>query len=299
MAIPEDQLTTWSNPGGTANAIAAHNSIRTALEADDSPLKGKNFEVFLQGSYRNKTNIRADSDVDVVVQTNEVYYKDLSLLPPDQKAAFERSFKPGAYGAKEWRTLVEGALRNKFGTALKPGGGRAFHVVTGPGNMTADVLPAVRFKKYTMFQSVAVEAFVEGVEFADAAGNFTINYPKEHIKNGEAKNSETRTSGRYKPSVRMFKNARTKLIHDGMIADNCAPSYCVECLTYNAPDSCFGERYRDTFHAVVSYLSQNPLLGHTSQNGIVPLFGTASTQWNTDAANAFLAALITLWNDWG
>jgi hypothetical protein len=35
MPIPEDQLKTWSNPGGTANSISAHKSIRNALEAAD------------------------------------------------------------------------------------------------------------------------------------------------------------------------------------------------------------------------------------------------------------------------
>ena len=35
MAIPEDQLIAWSNPGGITNAITAHKCIRTALEADD------------------------------------------------------------------------------------------------------------------------------------------------------------------------------------------------------------------------------------------------------------------------
>jgi hypothetical protein len=187
--IPEAQLATWSNQGGTANSIAAHKSIRFALEALDSLIHDRDFEIFLQGSYKNSTNIRADSDVDVVVQSNEVFYKDLSRLPEAQRAAQERSYNPGRHNAQEWRADVEAALRKKFGNALKPGSGKAFHVVTGPGNMTADVLPAVRFKNYTYFYATNNEGFDEGLEFVDAAGNYTVNYPKLHIKNGEAKNS--------------------------------------------------------------------------------------------------------------
>jgi len=208
MTIPEEQLKTWSNPGGTANSITAHTAIRNALEAADSPVKDKKPEIFLQGSYRNSTNIRADSDVDVVAQLNHIWYDDLSGLKPEEKATYERTFVKSNYGAADWRKDVEQALRKKFGTALKSVGSKAFHVVTGPGNMTADVLPAIQFKKYNFFLSRGVEDFDEGVEFADAAGTLTINYPKLHIRNGEDKNSDARTKGWYKSSVRMFKNAR-------------------------------------------------------------------------------------------
>ena len=128
--IPESQLVAWSNQGGTTNSIAAHKAIRSALEALDSPMYGRDFEIFLQGSYKNSTNIRADSDVDVVVQSNEVFYKDLSWLPADQQVAQKRSFIPGSHNAQDWRRVVEVALRKKFGSALKPGGGKAFYVVT-------------------------------------------------------------------------------------------------------------------------------------------------------------------------
>ena len=96
--------------------------------------------------------------------------------------------------------------------------------------MTADVLPAVQFKDYTGFQSINDENFDEGLEFVDAAGNHTVNYPKLHIKNGEEKNSPLQTNGRYKPSVRMFKNARNYMIDRRLLGDGVAPSYFVECL---------------------------------------------------------------------
>ena len=107
--IPEDRLTAWSNQGGTTNSIAAHTSVRNALLANDSGLNRPDFEIFLQGSYRNSTNIRADSDVDVVVQLNQPYYKDTSRLISAQTAAIESSWLPSFnYGAIEWRRDVEG-----------------------------------------------------------------------------------------------------------------------------------------------------------------------------------------------
>jgi hypothetical protein len=103
--IPEAQLATWSNQGGTANSMTAHKSIRFALEALDCPIYGRDFEIFLQGSYKNSTNIRADSDVDVVVQSNEVFYTDLSRMPPDQQAKQVRDYAvygPGRHNAQDW-----------------------------------------------------------------------------------------------------------------------------------------------------------------------------------------------------
>ncbi len=296
--IPEDQLARWSNQGGTTNSIAAHKSIRAALEATDSIIYGRNFEIFLQGSYKNSTNIRADSDVDVVVQSNEVFYKNLSRLPIDQQAAQLRSYGPGRHDAKDWRADVENALRKKFGKALQASSGKAFHVITGPDHMTADILAAVQFKNYTFFQSLNNEHYDEGVEFVDAAGKYTVNYPKLHIKNGETKNSTSLTNGYYKPAVRLFKNARNCATDRGLLVDGTAPSYFVECLLFNAPDGCFKANASDTYVAVVNHLLANPIDTFTCQNGQLPLFGSDSTQWSVVSANLFVHALVTLWEKW-
>lgn len=277
--------------------MTAHNSIRNALEANDSPLKGKSFEIFLQGSYRNSTNIRADSDVDVVVQLNDVFYSDVSRLPLDQKAA-QRSIGAAGYNAPDWRADVEKALRKKFGAALKPGSGKAFHVVTGPGNMTADVLPAIRFKNYTFFQSLNNEGYDEGLQFVDAAGNAVVNYPKLHIKNGEAKNSPLQTNGRYKPTVRMFKNARNYASERGLLPKGIAPSYFVECLLFNVLDVHYLAGLRETYYNIVKYLMENPIGAFMCQNGQLALFGSASTQWNTTDASTFIRGLANFWDRW-
>ena len=296
--IPEDRLTAWSNQGGTTNSIAAHTSVRNGLLANDSGLNRPDFEIFLQGSYRNSTNIRADSDVDLVVQYNKVFYKDVSRLTAPELQRYEKSHHTVDYNAVKWRGDVEKALRAKFPGKVQLGGGKAFKVVTGPGNMTADVLPAFLYKQYTHFNSLTDEGFDPGIDFADSAGKLTRNYPKLHIDNGEAKNSESRTEGRYKPSVRMFKNARNTTTERGLLVDGAAPSYFVECLLSNVPDECYSASVSDTYFDVIRHLSNDSIAGYQCQNGELPLFGPASTQWNTIDANAFIQALVTLWNKW-
>jgi hypothetical protein len=296
--IPQDQLTRWSNQGGTTNAIAAHTSIRNALEANDSGLNRPDFEIYLQGSYKNSTNIRADSDVDLVVQYNRYFNRDLTRLSPVEVNRYEASHHIVDYGPANWRNDVERTLRKKFPGRVQLGGGKAFKVVTGPGNMTADVLAAFLYKQYTHYNSLTDEGFDPGIKFADSSGTITMNYPKLHIANGEAKNSQNQTGERYKPSVRMFKNARNTAVERGHLRDGAAPSYFVECLLFNVLDNCFSGDVGATYAAVVNHLSANVIDSYFCQNGQLPLFGPASTQWNTIDANAFIQALVTLWNGW-
>ena len=121
---------------------------------------------------------------------------------------------------------------------------------------------------------------------------------ENHIANGEAKNGVDRTNGWYKPMVRVFKNARNRLVRDGMLAEDACPSYCVECLIYNAADYCFGGSYQQSFDAILNYLFVLNFDQFVSQNGIIPLFGPSPVQWGTRAATDFLVALRNLWNNW-
>jgi hypothetical protein len=67
MAIPESQLETWSHQGSVKQSRDTYATIKRTLEASDTKYADKDFEVFLQGSYGNDTNIYAESDVDVVI----------------------------------------------------------------------------------------------------------------------------------------------------------------------------------------------------------------------------------------
>jgi len=78
MAILESQLERWAHQGAVATAKLTADSIRNALKSYNYWPAGIDFEVYLQGSYKNSTNIRGDSDVDVVVQLNSSFYSNLT-----------------------------------------------------------------------------------------------------------------------------------------------------------------------------------------------------------------------------
>ena len=72
MTIPENQLRTWSQLGAQARSQRTYQSIRNALGRHVWPPAMGSPSVYLQGSYRNHTNIAGDSDVDVVVESSGV-----------------------------------------------------------------------------------------------------------------------------------------------------------------------------------------------------------------------------------
>ena len=58
----EELLSSWASPPGDAKAQEAYRQIQVALN-NNAIIKTKTVDINLQGSYRNRTHIRADSDV--------------------------------------------------------------------------------------------------------------------------------------------------------------------------------------------------------------------------------------------
>lgn len=74
MAISEIQLATWAKQGQTAQFTSTYDNIKTVLGHDNSPYSLKNFGIFLQGSYKNDTNIYGDSDLDIIINLKDIFY---------------------------------------------------------------------------------------------------------------------------------------------------------------------------------------------------------------------------------
>ena len=92
MGIPEAQIETWSHQGSITQSSITYNTIKNVLGAAGTPYAGKNYNIFLQGSYGNNTNIYAESDVDIVIELNDCFRHDLKELSEEQKEAFNAAF---------------------------------------------------------------------------------------------------------------------------------------------------------------------------------------------------------------
>src|ERR1700691_6400859 len=128
MAIPETQLETWSHQGSVQQSSDTYATVKRALEAKDTKYADKSFDVFLQGSYGNDTNIYAESDVDVVIRTNSIYYYDTSALNPQELQTFYSSFTAATYTYGDYRNQVVQALQKNFGQNVVKAGEKAVKI---------------------------------------------------------------------------------------------------------------------------------------------------------------------------
>jgi hypothetical protein len=296
MAIPDSQLETWANIGPSAGAKAGHESIRMALEAASSRIKGKDYEVYLQGSYKNDTNIRADSDVDIVVQLNSTFQPNLSLLSDAERAVYAREVPSATYLFQHFRADVLQTLSDYYGAGIVSSANKCVVVQGASGRLTADVVPCLLYRHVARYPNWREHTYWPGISFvAQETGVEIVNYPKLHYDRGVEKNSEEQTNGWYKPTVRLFKNARNHLIANYGYSNDHAPSYFVECLLSNAPDHLFGGTYANTFVKILHWIDTADLSSLRCQNQMTLLFGSEPTQWNAGRAKEFAVKLGALW----
>ena len=302
MPIPESQLETWSKQGATVTSGQIYNSVRTALEAQNSAIRNLlsrgDAEIYLQGSYGNGTNIYGDSDVDIVVQLHSTWNRDLSLLPPDQERLYTSTYPNATYLWQNFYNDVVMTLRKYYGSGAINLSRKVPKVTSASWNLTADIVIATDYRKYLYFYSDANHSCIIGIRFCipNEGNREVINYPKEHRDNGVQKNKET--NERFKPLVRVFKNARNHLIDNGVISDDLVPSYFLECLIYNIPPSNFGISFQQSFYHALSYLANSDFGSYRCQNEQSELFGNAPEQWRRQNAVDFLSGLINLWATW-
>ena len=283
MAVPESQLETWSHQGAVATAKATADSIKNALDSYNYWPDGIDYEVYLQGSYKNNTNIRGDSDVDVIAKLNSTFYSNLS---DEQKRYLGLS--PASYGWSEFRADVLKGLKDYYGQNLISEGNKSLKVKADNGRLPADVVACAQYRRY---KTLNIYDYVKGMCFWSRNDNRQIiNYPKIHYNNGVSKHQNC--NNLYKPSVRMFKNIR------GCISGDTTPSYFLECMLYNVPNSNFGTSYQDTFCNVVNWLDKADLENFACQNEQLKLFGITPEQWDINQAKLFIKNLISLWNNW-
>jgi len=252
MPIPESQLETWSHQGSIARSRDTYATIKRVLEAADTGYAARDFEVFLQGSYGNDTNIYAESDVDVVIRLDSVYYYDTSALTPQGLANFNDNLIAGTYPYVDYKGHVIAALEKSFGAGAVKAGKKAIKIDAAGNRRSADVVPAAQFRRYRSYSIYNTEDFEKGICFFTTSGDRVANYPKQHSENCTAKHQATRSL--FKPMVRILKNLRNKLISDGSIPEGAAPSYFLEALLYNVSNEKFGGSYLDTMVAVINWI---------------------------------------------
>ena len=289
--IPETQLQTWAAYPGTTSAQATYASVRLALERG-MPAGGR-YDIFLQGSYGCDTNVRGDSDVDIVTEYQGAFNYDRSRLSESDRLALQH---PGvAYGWSEFREEVLTALRSYYGSEAVHERNKCITVDAGSGRLSADVVAAIEHHYYLSRTST-----YQGIAFwTQRDHRKVVNYPRQHRENATVKNAAT--GQRFKPAVRMFKNARLVAVDRGYLSADDAPSYFLQCLIYNASNGLFAPTLQSTYTGVLAGLATAMSIAANSlvcENEIERLFGPTPEQWDATAATRTLVALRRLWDSW-
>jgi hypothetical protein len=289
----ESQLQTWSNQGATESAKRTHESIRAALSTYPNWPADVTYNVTLQGSYKNSTNIYGDSDVDILVELTSSFRRNLDRLTNSQIQDYNGYYSSASHGWDDFYPHVNRALVDYYGSNSVEPKSKCIEVDTA--HLGADAVVCQSYRNY------GVDAMRDPIDLPYApgiilksrsTGEWIKNYPKLHFDNGATKNQAT--SNWYKPTVRCFKNARSRLVLNGVISKSYVPSYFVECMLYNVPNTHFGSNWKSTFADIIEYLDSASLDQFTCQNGIQRLFGSSSTQWDLSHAGAFILALKQL-----
>ena len=280
MAISESTLSRWSHHQAATAFTQAHLPIRAALDAYKWPSEIK-YEVFLQGSYKNDTNLGGDSDVDVVVRLNQRLRPRVAEL--SGRLLQEDASHQGAY--RRWKSFRDHALkamRARFGNAAESGR-KTLKVPKGKIPADADLVVTLRYSEGIAFYLPNEEHWV-------------VSFPQQHHDQGQKK--EEATSRRFKRTTRMFKAARNRLVEKKIVTKNDAPSYFIECLLYNVPDNLFKPKLAPTYTGILDWLKKEELNGFECQNGQVDLFGPGREQWSVKKARALVKALQEMWDTW-
>lgn len=223
----EDQLSGWTGPSSDTEKDKQDRTERMIRQAIDShePLNNCSLKVYAKGSYANNTNVRSDSDVDIAVKCTEVlYWKESEKGVHTLGKPYEGIWTPA-----KLRAELLAAMKAKFSDQVDSTGSTAIQINSSSARVDADVVPCFSFRYYMKSGSRA------GTKIFKTDGSSIVNYPAQQLENGIAKNKQTCYA--YKKGARLLKRIENAMAEDGTFRE--LPSFFIECLAFNCPDSVF------------------------------------------------------------
>ena len=253
----EDRLRGWTGPSSQTEQekqARTERMVRDAIRAHPA-FSGQRIAVYAKGSYPNNTNVRTESDVDIAVQCSEVvYWEEATHGIHTRGPSYQGIWTPATL-----RSEVTNALRARFPNQVDASGRVAIKVRPSTVREDADVVPCFDYHYYLSSQS-----YREGIKIFRRDGSDIINYPRQHLENGRAKN--TRTNHNFKKTVRILKRTANSMAESHVHRE--VASCLVESLVYNCPDSNF---MAPTWTGIVNRVTGHIL--NNTQGDIEPIAG--------------------------
>ena len=231
------------------------------------------------------------------MRLSSIYYYDKSYLKLEEKTLFEASTGAATYSLQEFKKeLIAWLSRtDNFGTSVVPGTKAVF--INGSGNRRdCDVLVAAEFRRYTAYTTTS-NSYHEGICFFLPDGTRLENFPKQHLANCTAKQKVT--NNWFKPTVRVFKNMRNRMIAKGALKEGLAPSYFLEGMLSNVPADKFGSTYQETFVNCFNWVVNTDQAKLTTASGLHWLVrDNVRTSWPSANFKAYTDAASKFWTNW-
>jgi hypothetical protein len=294
--ISEEQLAAWTSKAFNNEDERARNTesmIREAINGH-AVLNALPIEIFAKGSYKNNTNVRRDSDVDIAVEYIGILYP--TYAQDVDQAEVDRLVGLGPYTGRfrdtegktdiaQFKNAVGEALVGAFGDGAVRRHNKVFTVRQSKRSLAADVVPCATHKHYWSQTNWA-----QGIRLLPDKPTWPPieNYPQQHYENGVVKNKATGRS--FKRVVRILKNLENRMVKDGTSPK--VASYLIECLVYNCPNSCFvGAAWAQRVRSVLAHIWEDTTEEECEKrwfevNGIKFLFHS-SQKWNRSEARSF------------
>lgn len=218
------------------------NKLRELLQNFKSS-ENKAVKIFLQGSYKNDTNIGKESDIDIVVFYKHVFVSNIknpndmkvlnfkNTVSIDDTQRYNNCFINANYSATQFKSELISYLKlnSKY---LISEGKKTIKCQIPNSTFVFDIVSAFEYRLYSNFVDSNTN-YVEGNVIYDQFGNRIINFPKQSYNNSVTKNKNC--DGKYKETVRIIKN----IMKNEIIETNWIPLFALESLLYNVSNEYF------------------------------------------------------------
>ena len=283
---------TWAKPASDTEEERCGNAERMVKDATRAwpALRARSIRVFTHGSYRNNTNVRQESDVDICVCLMDVLFDEYAYAPGLSR--MHTGIVASDYSFSAFKQEVGNALTNVFGRNSVNRGRKVWAVRENTYRVSADVAPTFEQRRYYWLRDGAF-TYASGTKLLTDDGRAIENWPDQHAANLTAKNE--RTARQFKKIVRITKRLRDEMDTHGIAGAADVPSCLIEGLLWNAHDDHFVQRTllesaRAVLQEVAVHTSPAATCAHwTEVSGMKPLFGPNQT-WSQASAHAFALA---------
>ena len=226
----ESLLSQWAKPPNNAaqseREIAEHvATIQSAISAS-ATLRDRDVRVSVQGSYRNNTNVRLYTDVDINVCLMDIFTTDYTFAKgySDKKLGISDA----AYTHPRFKNELELALVAAFGRKCVKRKINAFRITQSHRRIDANVVACIEHRRYR-----SNGTYYSGTTLHPDVGDTFESWPEQHFINGKTKNSKT--GKRFSQFVRILKSLCNYMASQGSPQAKGIHSFLNECMIYNTP----------------------------------------------------------------